>query len=168
MENIPTWLEIAVEILTLSIMVVSMMGLIIPIFPGIVIIWLAGLIYGFIFGFGTTGLVILALLTVLAILGLLVDNLIMGAKAREGGASWGSIGLALLAGILGTILLPPIGGLIAAPVVLYIVEYQRIQDREKALQVVRALIIGWGWAFVVRILIGGIMVGLWGIWALSN
>ena len=90
---------------------------------------------------------------------------LMGAKAREKGADWGSIILALLAGVLGTMLLPPIGGLIAAPLVLYLMEFRRLGDAEEAKTVVKALLTGWGLAFVVRFGLGVVMVGLWGIWA---
>jgi len=60
---------------------------------------------------------------------------------------------------------PPIGGLIAAPLVLYLAELQRRRDSEEAMVVVKALLTGWGLAFVVRFGIGVVMFGLWGIWA---
>jgi predicted tellurium resistance membrane protein TerC len=61
--------------------------------------------------------------------------------------------------------LPPIGGIIAAPMVLYLMEMQRLGDSEEAKDVVKALLIGWGLAFVVRFGIGVVMFALWGIWA---
>jgi hypothetical protein len=89
----------------------------------------------------------------------------MGAKAREKGASWGSIILALIAGVVGTMVFPPIGGLLAAPLALFLMEFQRLRDADEAMAVVKALLIGWGLAFVVRFGIGVVMFGLWGLWA---
>jgi hypothetical protein len=162
---LPLWLETTIHILTFLTMLVGLFGLIIPIFPGNVVMWLAALVYGLVFGFGRLGGIIFAIITLLMFIAVLADNVLMGAKAREKGADWGSIILALIAGIVGTIVLPPIGGLIAAPLVLYLMELQRLGDADKAKTVVKALLIGWGLAFVVRFILGVLMFSLWGIWA---
>ena len=151
----PVWLETTIIVLTVLTMLFGLLGLIIPIFPGNVVMWLAALTYGIMF----------AIITLLMIAAVLADNVLMGAKAREKGAAWGSIILALVAGIIGTILLPPIGGLIAAPLVLYFIELQRLGDADEAKTVVKALLTGWGLAFIIRFGLGVVMFSLWGIWA---
>lgn len=161
----PTWLEPTITILTVLTMLFGLFGLVIPIFPGNVVMWLAALVYGLIFDFGKLGGFLFAIITILMLVATAADNVLMGAKAREKGAAWGSILLALIAGIIGTIVLPPIGGLIAAPLTLYLMEMQRIGDSEEAKRVVKALLTGWGLAFVVRFGIGVVMFSLWGIWA---
>ncbi|HBY07738.1 MAG TPA: hypothetical protein DEH22_08135 [Chloroflexi bacterium] len=162
----PHWLEVVVNVLVTLTMLVGLFGLVIPIFPGNVVMWVAALIYGIAFGFGVKGLIIFILLTILTIIAALADNLLMGAKAREKGASWLSIFMALGAGVLFTLIFPPFGGIIAAPVVLFASEYLRLKDRGKALEVMRALLAGWGWSFVVRFGIGIIMLILWIIWTI--
>jgi len=162
---VPIWLETTIIILTILTMLIGLFGLIIPIFPGNVVMWLAALVYGLIFGFGRLGGVMFAFITVLMLIAAAADNFLMGAKAREKGADWGSIILALLAGVIGTIVLPPIGGLIAAPLVLYLMELNRLGDADEAKALVKALLTGWGLAFIVRFGLGVIMLALWGIWA---
>jgi uncharacterized protein len=166
--NLDQWVEFFVDTFSLLIMIVSLLGLIIPIFPGTIIIWLVALLFGIASGFGTLGWIVFAILTVLMIFSSLADNIFMGAKAREQGASWVSIGLALGTAIVGTIIFPPVGGLIGAPLVLFLAEYNRVHDRDKALDTVKALAIGWGWAFVIRFGIGVVMILLWGVWAYTN
>lgn len=161
----PIWLETTIHILTILTMLFGLFGLIIPIFPGNVVMWLATLVYGLVFGFGRLGGVMFAIITLLMLVAALADNFLMGAKAREKGADWGSIILALVAGIIGTIILPPIGGLIAAPLVLYLMELRRLGDSNEAKAVVKALLTGWGLAFIVRFGLGVVMFALWGIWA---
>jgi len=160
------WLETTITILILLTLLFGLFGLVIPVFPGNVVIWIAVLIYGLIFGFGTLGGIMFGIITLLMLVAVLSDNILMGAKAREKGASWGSIILALVAGVIGTLILPPIGGLVAAPLVLYLMEFQRLKNEEKARQVVKALLVGWGLAFVVRFGLGVLMIGFWGIWAI--
>jgi uncharacterized protein YqgC (DUF456 family) len=166
--NIEQWFQIFGLSLAIMVMVVSLFGLIIPIFPGTVIIWLVILLYGLAAGFGVGGGILFVIITLLMIASVLADNVLMGAKAREYGASWVSIGLALVTGIVGTIIFPPVGGVIGGPLVLYLSEYNRVRDRDKALATVKALAIGWGWAFVARFGLGALMIGLWGVWVLAN
>lgn len=160
----PEWIEVFLKIIISASMLVGLFGLIIPIFPGNVIMWIAALIFGLIFGFGTKGFILFALITLLTIAAMLGDNVLMGAKAREKGASWLSIFLALAAGVLFTFIFPPIGGIIAAPIVLFAAEYYRLKDHDQAIQVMRGLLVGWGWAFVLRFGIGVIVLILWLVW----
>ena len=164
----PAWLSDAIFVITLIIMLVGLFGLIVPIFPGIVVIWLAALGYGVVTGFTTLGWVLFAVLTLLMITGATIDNVLMGAKAHKEGAAWFSIVLGMLAGILGTIFFPPFGGLIAAPLVVWLLEYLRQRDFKKALASLRGLAIGWGASFVVRFLIGLAMIGIWLVWAINR
>jgi uncharacterized protein YqgC (DUF456 family) len=159
-----TWLELPIFAITLLVMLAGLFGLIVPIFPGMVIIWLAALGYGVFNGFTNLGWVMFAGISVLALIGMTVDNVLMGAGARQGGASWKSLGLAVLAGFLGTLLLPPFGGLVAAPLVILLYEYRRQGNWEKALIALRGLATGWGLAFIIRFGLGILMIILWVIW----
>lgn len=147
-------------------MLVGLMGLVVPIFPGIPVIWLAGLGYGIVTGFNTLGIVIFVVFTLLMIAGVTVDNVLMTAGARTGGASWWSIVAGLVVGILGTIIFPPVGGIIAAPAAVMLLEYWRGRNWERAWRATRGLALGWGLSFLIRLAIGLVMVGLWLAWAL--
>ena len=145
-------------------MLVGLIGLVVPIFPGLLIMWLAALGYGIAAGFSTLGIVLFVFISLLALVGSLADNLLMGAGARRGGASWLSIFVALSVGILGTILFPPIGGLIAAPLAVLALEYYRLRDWTLARQAVFGMAKGWGLSLAARLVIGFLMMGLWWIW----
>jgi len=159
------WLITIIQILTALTMLFGLFGLVIPIFPGNVVMWVAALIYGLVFGFGKLGGILFTLITLLMLMATTVDNVLMGAKAREKGAAWRSIILALLAGVIFTIFFPPIGGIIAAPLVLFLSEFQRREDSKEAIEVVKGLLIGFGLAFVVRFGLGVLMLILWVLWA---
>jgi uncharacterized protein YqgC (DUF456 family) len=160
----PQWLDISIFGLTQIIMLVGLFGLIIPIFPGVVIMWLAALGYGIVTGFGTLGIVVFVFLTILMLIGTVVDNIFMGAGARKGGASWLTIAVALFVGIVGTLAVPPFGGIIAAPVAVVLLEFQRTSDMKKAVNALGGLAKGWGLSFVARFGIGVVMMILWWLW----
>jgi len=164
----PAWLSASVLSITLVIMLVGLFGLIVPIFPGITVIWLAALGYGLVTHFTTLGWVLFAVISILAIVGVTIDNILMNAKAHKEGAAWSSLVLGWLGGVIGTILIPPIGGLVAAPLVVLLLEYLRQHDIQRAWLTVRGLLIGWGASFVVRFFIGLAMIGLWAVWAINR
>jgi uncharacterized protein len=160
------WLDATVFALTLFVMLVGLVGLVIPIFPGIEVIWLAALGYGILTGFDSPGLLIFIFITIALIPGVTVDNILMGAGARRGGASWLSILAALVAGIVGTLLFPPVGGLIAAPLAVLLLEFQRVRNMGKAWVATRGLAVGFILSVGAKFVIGSLMIGLWLIWAL--
>jgi uncharacterized protein YqgC (DUF456 family) len=139
---------------TLAVMLVGVVGLIIPILPGLVIIWLAGLVYGILSGFTTAGWILFGLMTLLMAVGSVVDNVIMGASARQKGASWLAIGVSMLLAVVGSILLPPFGGLILALLGLFGLEFWRLRDWRKALESAKSMAFGCGWSAVVRTVMG--------------
>ena len=154
--------------ITLTVMLAGL--LVLPLLPGLVIIWAAALGYGLAAGFHTVGWVIFAILTLLMITGSVVDNILMGRSAHKEGAPWWGILLALLAAILGSFVIPVpiIGGMLAALATLFGIEWIRRKDVRKALASLKGMAIGWGWAFVIRFIIGLIMIGLWLMWAWVN
>lgn len=154
----------AVFWITLLILLFGLLSLIIPIVPGLVIMWLAALGYGIITGFSTLGWVVMGIITILVVAGSLMDNLFMGLGARQGGASWSSILVALLAGLVGTILFPPLGGFLFAPLAVLVLEYTRLGDWRQAWEALRGLATGFGLAIVVRFFFGLVILVLWGVW----
>ncbi len=163
----PAWINVLAFWLTLLVMLVGLVLLIVPIFPGITVIWVAALLYGIVTGFDTLGIVIIVLITLGMIAGISADNLLMGAGARRGGASWLTIIVALIAGIAGTVLFPPIGGLIAIPIAIFLIELLRNREWRSAWRATRGVALGWGLSFLVRFGIGLVMISAWLIWALS-
>ena len=66
---------------------------------------------------------------------------------------------------LGSIFLTPLGGIATALLGLFLAEYAWRKNSEEAWEVTKGLIVGWGWAFVIRLVIGIVMIAMWGIWA---
>jgi uncharacterized protein YqgC (DUF456 family) len=154
------------RIVVLAIMLFGLLGLIFPGLPGLGIIWIPALLYGLVTGFNWTSGILFGVITALMLLGNIVDNLVMGAKAKAQGASWLAIGVALAAGIVGSLAFPPFGGLIAALIGLFAVEMLRLRDLKQALASTRSMAVGCGWAALIRFGIGVLMILLWGAWVL--
>ncbi len=146
------------------IMAIGLFSLLFYIIPGLTIIWLAILVYGLVSGFNLASGILFGVITLLMIGGNLIDNLLMGSEARKTGASWISILVALVAGVAGTFLLPPFGGLLFAAIGILIVEWIRKKNLKDGLKSTGGILKGCGLSVVSRFLIGVVMIGLWGIW----
>ncbi len=158
--------ELVVTLITGLVLLFGLATL--PVLPGLVIMWIALAGYGLLLGFGSLGGWIFAVETLLMVIGVFIDNIIMGAKAKADGATWTSLAVAGIAALVGTLLIPMpiVGGLLAAFAALYLAEYWRWRDAHQAWQTTRGLLIGWGWAFAARFAIGLLMIGLWLLWVI--
>ncbi len=145
-------------------MLFGLISLVMPVLPGLVIIWAPALVYGIVTGFNWISGILFALITGLMLFGMVVDNIIMGQRARQQGASWIAIAVSLVAGVAGSIFFPPFGGLVAALIGLFIVEIIRLRDWRRALSSTRSMAIGCGWAQLIRMGLGVVMIGLWLAW----
>jgi hypothetical protein len=160
---------ILLDTFTLFVLLVGLIGLAVPVFPGLVIMWLGTLLYALIQSSAgnmtTWDWVIFGIITVLMIGGSIVDNIIIARKMRDHYVPWSSILLAFAAGIIASLFFTPLIGLVAAPVGLFLAELRRLQNRDEAWKSTRAYMIGWGWAFGVRFMIGLVITALWMLWA---
>ena len=169
----PTWLpfllQIALETFTLFVLLVGLFGLIVPVFPGLTIMWLATLVYALIKNSADkmTGWDWFAfvLITLLMIGGNIADNIIIARKMRDHYIPWSSILLAFAAGIVASLFFTPLLGLVAAPLGLFLAELRRLKNRDDAISSTKAYMVGWGWAFGARFIIGLAITGLWMLWA---
>ena len=163
------FLQVVLETLTLFALIVGLLGLIVPVFPGLVVMWLGTLLYALIQNSAgnMTNLkwLIFGIITLLMIGGSIVDNLIIAYKMRDKYIPWSSILFAFGAGLVASIFFTPIIGLVAAPVGLFLAESRRLKNNEAAVASTKAYMIGWGWAFGARFLIGLTMIGFWILWA---
>ena len=169
----PEWFQFAfqvfLEVLTLFILLVGLVGLIVPVFPGLTVMWLATLVYAIIQA--SRGLMTgwewfaFAIITLLMIGGNIVDNLIIARKMRDQYIPWSSILIAFAAGIVASLFFTPIIGLAAAPLGLFLAELRRLKERDAAIASTKAYMIGWGWAFGARFIIGLFITGIWMLWA---
>lgn len=158
-------IDALLQVLTLMALIIGLVGLVVPIFPGLTIMWLGVLVYDLLqYAAGQMSgwdWFLFGLITVLMLAGNVIDNLIIARKMRDKYVPWSSIFWAFTAGIIASLFFTPIIGLVAAPVGLYVAEHHRLKDARSAIDSTKAYMVGWGWALGARFLIGLGMIGLW-------
>ncbi len=170
MPNDPVfWAQVLLESLTLLVLLTGYIGLLVPIFPGLTIMWLGTLIYAIVQAMSQqmtwVDWLLFTLITLLMLGGNIVDNIIIAKHVREKQVPWSSILLAFAAGIIISFIFTPIAGMIASPLGLFLAEWRRLKDKAAALANTKAWMTGWGWSIVARLGIGFLMIVLWGLWA---
>ncbi len=163
------YFQTLVEILTFLALLTGLFGLLIPIFPGLTVMWIGTLIYAIIQSVSGNmtwvGWLLFALITLLMIGGNIADNIIIAKHVRDKDVPWSSIIWAFAAGVVLSLFFTPIAGMIAAPVGLYLAEWRRLKERDTALSNTKAWMTGWGWSIAARFGIGIVMILFWGLWA---
>ncbi len=154
----------AIQAAVLAVMIFGLLSLLMPVLPGLVIMWVPTLIYGLLTGFNWISGILFALITILMLFGSVVDNIVMGQRAYAQGASWVAIAVSLTAGLAGSLIFPPFGGFIAALIALFAVEFYRLRNWRSAFESTRSMAVGCGWAALIRFGIGILMILLWVAW----
>lgn len=161
--------QVLLEVLTFVVLIFGLLGLLMPVFPGLTVMWIATLIYAIVqAGLGNmtwVGWVMFVIITLLMIGGNIVDNIIIAKHMRDKDVPWSSILWSFAAGILASLFFTPIIGIFASPVGLFLAEWQRLKDRAAAVASTKAWLTGWGWSVAARIGIGILMILFWGLWA---
>lgn len=158
------WLEIAV----MAAMVIGLLGTVVPIWPGLAVVWAAALVYGLIDGFGALGAAVFGLMTLLAVAGTLAKIVLPARGGARAGASMRTLGIAAVAGVVGAVVLPAFGLPIGALVGVWIGELVQVGDPTKAWHRTLAVLRGLGLGILVELGLGTLMVALWLVWAIAG
>ena len=163
------YFETLLKVLTFLTLLTGLLGLVIPIFPGLIVMWIGTLVYAIIQSSNGNmtwvGWLIFALITILMIAGNVVDNIIIAKHMRDKDVPWSSIILSFAAGIIVSLFFTPVAGVIASPVGLFLAEWRRVKDKQIAFDNTKAWLTGWGWSFLAVFGIGVVMILLWALWA---
>ena len=169
MAELEFWFQVMIETITLFVLLAGLAGLLIPVFPGLTIMWLGTLVYALVQAgmdkMNWVDWLLFVLITLLMIGGNIVDNIIIAKHVRDKNVPWASIIWAFAAGIILSLFFTPIAGMIASPVGLYLAEWYRLKDKQAAFSNTQAWMTGWGWSLAARIGIGVIMILFWALWA---
>jgi len=164
----PLFGELLLQWLTLTFMLIGLIGMVIPIFPGIMVIWLSSLIYAMLEAYaGKMGIwdwLLFGLITILMVVGNFIDNIIIARKLRETGTPWKSIGIGYAAGLISSLFLTPFAALLITPLALYAAEYWRLRNPRQAFDSAKGWLIGFGWTLLALMGIGALMILFWLLW----
>lgn len=149
--------------LTLLVMLVGLIGIVVPVLPGTVLIFLAALIYAVVEGFRTVGWPTLLVLGLLMIAATSADLWAGIAGAKIGGAGGWSVLAGLAGGLVGFVVLNLPGAILGAVLGVLLSEMLRLGDWKKALKAGGGWAVGWVLSVILQLSLGLAMVAIF-IW----
>jgi uncharacterized protein YqgC (DUF456 family) len=141
-------------------MLVGLIGIVLPIIPGTVVIFVAALIYALIEGFQSVGWPTLVILGLLTIVATTADLWASSVGAKIGGASGWSIVVGLAGGLVGFVVFSLPGAIIGAIVGVLLTEIVRVGDWRQAVKAGSGWVLGWVLSTVVQLAIALTMVAI--------
>jgi hypothetical protein len=152
-------MSLAWIVIGVILIVAGLAGLLLPMLPGMPLIFLGALAVGAADGFTRVGYVSLAMIAVLAVVGSVLDHVAGVLGAKRGGASrWGMVGA-----VIGLIVGLPFGlpGLVLGPAIgAATLEFARDQELRRAARASTGVLIGFVLGTIVKYTIACVILGI--------
>lgn len=146
-------------------MILGLIGIVIPILPGLLLIWLTTLAYALVEGFEAIDAFTFIAITIIALLAGTADIWMSLLGAKTGGASFRAMALGLVGGIIGFIIGSPIpivgnliGGIVGYAFGVLIGQFHKYRDWNSAFKASVGGIVGWGIATVTQVIAGVVII----------
>ena len=150
------------------VMAAGLAGTVVPLLPGLPLIWAAALAYGFFGGFTLADAVAMMLISLLLAAGVVAKYVLAG---RGGGAlrvPRSTLVAGALVGVAGFFIVPVIGFPLGGVLGLLLAERRRSADWPTAWVAARHVVTGFGLGVLLEIGAGLLMIGCWAVWAFAQ
>lgn len=147
-------------------MAIGLVGTIVPGLPGLVIIFAAALVHGFVEGFGTLGIAAVVAMGVLMVAGESASYVLPHRAGVVAGMPRTSLRLGIAGAVVGFFVIPVLGLPIGAVLGVLIGEQRRLGDWARAWETTRGVALGFGIGALAEIGCGVLMILTWLVWVL--
>jgi uncharacterized protein len=145
-------------------MAVGIAGTVLPVLPGLLLVWGAALAYGIVEGFGPVGWTAFAVISLMALLGTVAGFVLPHRAAGGSGASRWSVWFAFAVGVVGFFVVPVVGMLLGTVLGLFAAELYRTRALDAAWRSTLATLKGFGVSTLVQLAAGLTMAIVWVTW----
>lgn len=149
-------------------MVAGLIGTVLPLIPGIPIIWAAALVYGLVEGFGGVGVAAMVLITAVGATGLVAGLVLPHRTLAASGAPRSTVFAGVVGALLGFFLIPVVGLVAGGVVAIYAMELRRTGDPGVARAGTVTLLKGFGLGILVELVAGTVMIVAWIVWVIAG
>ena len=154
------WLVDAVTIAAGLVILVGLVGIVVPVLPGLVLIWGAVLVWA-LERQQTAGWFALAAATVLLALGMVAKYALPGRRLREAEVPWWTIAAGTVLGVVGIFVVPVIGVFLGFVLGIYLAEAVRLHGLTAAWPATRTALAAVGWSILIELATGLLIACTW-------
>lgn len=160
-------MDLGILVLIGLAMAIGLVGVVIPVIPGLLLVGLAGLGWA-ILADGAGPWIVFGLMVAVLLVGTIAKYVLPSRSLRQAGAPASTLVLGAVGGIVGFFAIPVIGLLVGAVAGIYLGELRRLKDSKAAgrstLSTLRAIGIG----LVIELLAGVLAVAVWFVAVISG
>ncbi|MFL6130576.1 MAG: DUF456 domain-containing protein [Mycobacteriales bacterium] len=149
------------QLLVGAAMVAGLVGVLLPVLPGLLLIWAAGLWWTIADGGGPVRWTVLAVLTALLVAGTVTKYVLPARSAAARGAPLTTLAAGAAGAVVGFFVIPVIGLLVGGVAGIYLAEYLRLRHGGRAWVSTRAALLAIGVGLLVELTAGVLMFGAW-------
>ena len=148
-------------------MVAGLVGLFVPVIPGLLLVWAAGLWWTIADGGGAVRWTVLGILTALLVLGTVAKYVLPARSAAARGAPPSTLVAGAAGAVAGFFVIPVVGVVVGGVAGIYLAEYARLRDGGRAWVSTRAALVALGVGLLIELTAAVLMIGTWllGVWA---
>jgi uncharacterized protein YqgC (DUF456 family) len=143
------------------VMAVGVIGVVVPLLPGLLLIWAAGLWWTIADGGGPVRWTVLAVLTALLVAGTVTKYVLPARSAAARGAPATTLLIGAIGAVIGFFVIPVIGLVIGGVAAIFLAEWARLGDAGRASSATWATLVGIGVGILVELTAGLAMVLTW-------
>lgn len=152
----------ATNVLVLLAMLVGTIGIIVPVLPGLLLVWLAFLVWAFEQA-STPGWVAFGVATAVYAAGMVAQYLLPGRRMKAAGVPTWTVGVALVVAVIGLFVIPVIGAPIGFIGSIYLIEHVKHHDRARAWTATKRALRAVGLNIGIELLTALAMIATWGV-----
>ncbi len=145
--------------LAVAFILIGVIGTVVPILPGMLLVWFTVLVYAWQTGFEAVGWPSLVIITIIALVAGLSNIWLPLLGAQKTGAAKRALFLGVIGAIAGTFIIPiPIlGTVIGYAIGVFLGEFMKVRDWRLALKASLGGVAGWGVSTIVEI-VGSLLI----------
>ena len=142
-------------------MVAGLVGVLVPVIPGLLLVWAAGLWWTIADGGGAVRWTVFGVLTALFVLGTVTKYVLPARSATARGAPVTTLVAGVAGAVVGFFAIPVVGLPVGGVAGIYLAELARLRDGGRAWVSTRAALVAIGVGLLVELTAGVLMFGVW-------
>lgn len=156
-------MEPLVVVLAVVLMLIGLVGVVVPVMPGLVIVWVVSVGTTLWAGTDAAGWALALVLTLLFASGTAATVVLPTRQGRRGGAPATSLAAAAAGAVIGFFVIPVAGFLLGAAGGFLLAEQHRIGDWAAALSSLGRVLRAYGTGVLVELVLGVLMIATWAV-----
>lgn len=153
-----SWMEVVAALL----MVVGVVGIVVPVLPGLLLVVGAVLLWA-LEESSTTGWVLLGVVVALYLVGAVLQWLVPGQRMRRAGVSTSTLLAGVVAAVVGAFVIPVVGLFVGFPVGIFLVSLARTRDRREAVRATGHALRAVGTNILIELATAFVIIAAWAV-----